>query len=89
MREALRPEDLAQFAVTGEDADFAEAAGARGPAAGNVVSVRAKAGAAGAAKPGAGDGARPGGAPAMYKRDGKGRRGRGGGNDRGGKKRRL
>jgi hypothetical protein len=89
MREALRPEDLAQFAVTGEDADFAEAAGARGPAAGGVVSVRAKAGAAGAAKPGAGDGARPGGAPAMYKRDGKGRRGRGGGNDRGGKKRRL
>ncbi|KAK9826169.1 hypothetical protein WJX81_002988 [Elliptochloris bilobata] len=75
MREALRPEDLAQFAVTGEDADFAAAVGARAPAAGGVVSVPAKAGAGEGADAGANPGTNPGidgkkagGAPAMYPR---------------------
>ena len=95
MREALRPEDLAQFAVAGDDADFAAAAGARAPAAGGVVSVRAKPGAGKDAKSGdAGEVDRPrsGGAAAMNKRDGKGkagaqkRKGKGGGGSLAGKK---
>ena len=92
MREALRPEDLAQFAVTGEDAEFAAALGATAPAAGGVVSVPAKAGAGDGAKAGAGSKGRHSGAPAMYKRDGKSRKGKGGGaggDGRAGKKRKV
>ena len=92
MREALRPEDLVQFTVTGEDAEFAAAVGAAAPAAGGVVSVPAKAGAGDGAKPGTGGKGRHNGAPAMYKRDGKSRKGkggRGGGDGRAGKKRKI
>lgn len=92
MREALRSEDLAQFAVTGEDADFAAALGATAPAAGGVVSVPAKAGAGDGAKTGASSKGRHSGAPAMYKRDGKSRKGKGGsggGDGRAGKKRKV
>ncbi|BDA49001.1 RNA cytidine acetyltransferase [Coccomyxa sp. Obi] len=41
MREALKPEDLAEFAIEGEDDRFAQAVGKGGPAAGALVSVKA------------------------------------------------
>lgn len=40
MREALKPEDLAEFAIEGEDDRFAQAVGKGGPAAGTLVSVK-------------------------------------------------
>ncbi len=40
MREALKPEDLAEFAIEGEDERFAQAVGKGGPAAGALVSVK-------------------------------------------------
>ncbi len=40
MREALKPEDLAEFAIVGEDDRFAQAVGMGGRAAGALVSVK-------------------------------------------------
>lgn len=40
MRKAFNPEDLAEFAIEGEDDRFAEAVGRGGPAPGALVSVK-------------------------------------------------
>eukprot|EP00887_Chlorella_sp_A99_P003429 scaffold7.g3429.t1 len=50
MQQALRPEELAQFAVAGQDADFEAAVGGAELRAGGVVSVRAAGGGAKAGK---------------------------------------
>lgn len=44
MREAFKAEDLAEFAIQGEDERFAEAVGKGGPAAGALVTVKAAGG---------------------------------------------
>ncbi len=50
MREAFKAEDLAEFAIQGEDERFAEAVGNSGPAAGALVTVKAAPGSDGGNK---------------------------------------
>jgi hypothetical protein len=40
MREALKPEELAQYAIEGDDEQFAHAVGGNAPAPGTLVSVK-------------------------------------------------
>lgn len=79
VREAIRPEDLEQYAIRGADEDFAAAAAGAGLASGGIVSVKAKDGSkARVSKMANGGGATP-------KSDGKGKR-KGGDGGIGGKK---
>ncbi len=42
MREAFKPDQLAEFAIEGDDDRFAEAVGRGGPSSGALVSVKVR-----------------------------------------------